>query len=161
MAQIKINVSEEMLKRCAQEDGDLLVVLDVDPTKIRGFPQPFEVPLRSGRWDKYPDYNSTLCLMKNSAMAYVHDLPYLLNDAAYRAVSAVYSEPMHVVRYQLFAQRYRKNPDEETLNDANQITQSAVSYVNKYFKKNKIPLRFKRLNGNVALCVAKEKEKGK
>lgn len=155
MAEIKINVTSRMLKRCAQENGDLLITLDVDPTKLEGFPQAFEVPLRSGKWDKHPNYNSKCCLMENAYTVYVYDEPYSLSDAAYRAIKAVYSEPRHTVKFQLFAQRYKKNDDEIVPEEANQVAQSATTYANKYFEKKKIPLRFKRVNGNVVLVMPK------
>lgn len=155
MAEIKINVTNRMLKRCAQENGDLLITLDVDPTKLEGFPQAYEIPLRSGKWDKHPEYNSKCCLMENSYIVYVYDEPYSLSDAAYRAIKALYFEPRHTVKFELFAQRYKKGDDEIAPEEANQIAQSAVTYANRYFAKKKIPLRLKRSNSNVILVMPK------
>lgn len=42
---ITLYFTQKTLQKFAKEDGGLEIVLDVDPTKLENYPQPFEIPL--------------------------------------------------------------------------------------------------------------------
>ena len=157
---ITLYFTQKTLQKFAKEDGGLEIVLDVDPTRLENYPQPFEIPLRSAKWDRYPDYNSEFCLIDNIHAAYVNDERFDLLPAEYRAVRALYTEPNHMLDMRQFAVRCNDGADVyRTAEEYNRKVSSTVAYVNKKLAARNVPIRLIRRNGNVVLVTKKIKNK--
>lgn len=155
MKQTIVKISNEVLRKCVQQGGDLVVELDLDSTQIEHFPQGDEIFLRSKKYDLPENYNHELCLAENQRIVYVHDVPYWLKPAQFKVMKILYEQPEFMLDYIQFACAYA-DCEKLTSKVANEKVVSAVKHTNNYFRMKNIPLVVKRYNGVVRLEKACE-----
>lgn len=156
---LKIVIPERVIKHSATKGGDFELVIDVDLSRLEDFPQANEVALPSGRdkrWEDDPNYNDTFCLIDEVRCAYVYGERYPLLRAQYNSLRAIYYSPGHEISYRNFVRAYDnlgEGKDKRNNYELNSRASGVVSHNNKMFRKAGVPIRLRRVDGNVQIVL--------